>query len=452
MRIDDTDPDELDDEPAGKRSRRKWWVLGAAVMAAGAAITVVAITGDDDGSAVAGTTTVGETDTTIEDDEPDKPIVGPAADGYPDYGSDYMGPELDVLFQRVTDTGIRVTVHDNGDWGAWGEGGDVVPFEAPAAAPAVAPAVESTAAAVEPAPGGVIAPPTTVGVGGWVPAAWCSPIGGFRLTMSYKDAIGVAGGSRYTEPRDGIAATLFTSGYAEGVPFRVLVLQLAPDVTQAAVVWDDGATDAAAAVKGWVVLATPGEPSGKFDLTVQTGAGERRIAWDELPREGDIAWQKACNPPPPSLPDAGVQPADPAAAEQQIRDKFDLLWNTDVEFSDKGEQLLDDTTGVQDALDAVMDGGFAEVARTATHTMTELVFTSPTEAWFRYDIQSSTANFIDRYGIAYFIDGEWKFARAVICQDLSLAGGQCMPFVDQIYPPGSNPNGNFPPGVPIPID
>ena len=64
-----------------------------------------------------------------------------------------------------------------------------------------------------------------------------------------------------------------------------------------------------------------------------------------------------------------------------------------------------------------------------------MVFVSPDEAWFRYDIATTAGNFNDRFGIAYRIDGVWKITRAVICQDLSLAGGQCIPFSNSIQPP-----------------
>jgi hypothetical protein len=76
------------------------------------------------------------------------------------------------------------------------------------------------------------------------------------------------------------------------------------------------------------------------------------------------------------------------------------------------------------------------------------VFTSPTEAWFRYDIETNVTNFTDRFGIAFQIDGVWVIARAVICQDLALAGAQCFPFVDQIQPPGSQGGVG---GGPVPI-
>ncbi|MCE9623138.1 MAG: hypothetical protein K8R99_12410 [Actinomycetia bacterium] len=425
MRIADTDPDELDDNldddgrplrGPGSRRRKLSVMAGAAVVIAGGITAAVAFSGDDDDPAadVSKSTVVESSDTTGSGDGP-AVAVAPSPDGFPDYGSDYMGPQLDTMFQRTTDTGIRLVLQNSGDWQDFVFEGD-------------------TGFGVAETIAIPVAPPGTGQQSSWIAPQWCSPIGGFRLAMSFKDAIGIANGSRYGEPRDGLAATLFSSGYAEGVPFRALVLNLGDDVLSATATWADDASDTAVPVDGWVVLATPGEASGKFELVLQTETGERTVAWDEIPQDGDLEWQKDCSPPPPELPLAGGQPDDPAGAEAQIRANYDLLYDLDIAFADKAEQLLDDTTGVLDAIEQMREGGFADAAETSVHTMTDLVFVSPNEAWFTYDLETQFGGFANRFGIAYLIDGEWRFARAVVCQDLSLTGIPCNPPVNDIYP------------------
>ena len=167
---------------------------------------------------------------------------------------------------------------------------------------------------------------------------------------------------------------------------------------------------------------------------LQTAAGERTIPWDELPQDGDLTWQKDCSPPPPELPQPGEQPEDAEAAEAEIRANFIALFDRDAVFEDRAEQLLDDTTGLQDALDQLEAGGFADAAQTSSRTMTDLVFVSPDEAWFGYDLETVFSDFPSRFGIAYLIDGQWRIARAVICQDFALAGVYCNPPVNDIYP------------------
>jgi hypothetical protein len=224
-------------------------------------------------------------------------------------------------------------------------------------------------------------------------------------------------------------------GFAEGTPFRVLVLQVAPEVTSVSVRFADGAVDAATPTKGWLVLAVPGAQEGRFELAVQIAGEERAMSWREFPMLGDETWQIECTPPPPALPPAGPQPADAAAAEASIRERFDLLWDWETPRDEKPDDLLDDWTGVAEAVETVRQGGFGDTARTAEQIITELVFTSPTEAWFRYDIRTDITDFRDRFGYANFIDGSWRLARDMICQDLALAGAQCVPGFVAIQPP-----------------
>lgn len=436
MRIDDTDPDELDDLD-GRVARRTWLLLATAVLVIAGLVAAFLFVRGRDGEAVATTTVDAGPDTAVPDTEVDVVEVPPPDNVFPDFGSDYIGPELQLLYQRVTETGIRVTLQDSGDWNDFG-GEMVFPDQ---------PAVTTAESIAEAQPLGVIAPPDTVGNVGWQPAAWCNAVGGLRITMSFKEAIGVSNGQRYLEPRaGGVSVSLYSSGHAEGVPFRVLAMQVRPDVTLVTTTWADGMSDGGAPVNGWVAVASPGAANVAFDVTLESANGTDVIPFDDMPRDGDVEWQKGCNPPPPELPPAGEQPDDRDAAEQEVRAVFDLLWDRDIPLDEK--VVLDDDTGVAEAIDQVDNGGFGEAAETAVHTMTELVFTSPTEAWFMYDLETSVTNFPNRFGIAYRIDGVWVISRAVICQDLSLGGGQCFPFVDQIYPPGSQQPGPVP-GVPI---
>ncbi len=76
-------------------------------------------------------------------------------------------------------------------------------------------------------------------------------------------------------------------------------------------------------------------------------------------------------------------------------------------------------------------------------TIDELVFTTPAEAWFRYSIDTPGNDFDNRYGIAVLVDGVWKITRATVCQDLSLAGGDCGGGWQTIYPPGAFPDEEY---------
>ena len=55
-----------------------------------------------------------------------------------------------------------------------------------------------------------------------------------------------------------------------------------------------------------------------------------------------------------------------------------------------------------------MTGDFAAEAETAGHGIDEIVFPSPTTAWFRYTLYTDISVFTGRYGTAELVDGEME--------------------------------------------
>ena len=117
-----------------------------------------------------------------------------------------------------------------------------------------------------------------------------------------------------------------------------------------------------------------------------------------------------------------------------MRDVFTTLFGSTTPFEDQPAGLLDDDTGVAAAIEVARNGDYADAVATAEYTIEDFVFTSPTEAWFRYAINTGTSYFSQRYGTAHLIDGSWRISRGVICQDLALAGAPCEPDPGPIYP------------------
>jgi hypothetical protein len=215
------------------------------------------------------------------------------------------------------------------------------------------------------------------------------------------------------------------------------MVQARADITEVAVAWPDGATDRASVDDGVAVLVVPGGGAYDSDYTIEVtdAAGVRSLTVDDLQHWDDPVWREACQEPPPALPDAGEQPADPVAAEAAIRERFALLWDRGIDRADKPDDLLSDWTGVAEAADAVFAGEYGDSATHAVNTIEELVFVSPTDAWFRYTIDTDVAFFSDLYGTAALVEGVWQFPRALMCQNLGLAGPGCEPYEEQIYPP-----------------
>ena len=331
--------------------------------------------------------------------------------GYPAFGTQPM----ELLFERVTDGGFTLRAqlgqlweqYQDGDWGA----------------------------------------------GEWQPAPWCFESGQLRVSMTGNGIVDVGGVPWFSEPFKGRAVSSMLLGGNDSAPQWVVVVQAPLDVITVRIVFADGSIDAVAPQNGIAVLTGPGQPAEPvtddgytywmdpipaYEVTFEGGADPVSLSADAVGTWDDPEFRESCTPPPPALPDAGEQPADPTTAEAEVRAAMSTLYGT-VGTDDVGSDLIDDPTGVAEAREQVQEGGFADDAAGATATIDELVFTTPAEAWFRYSIDTPGNDFDNRYGIAVLVDGVWKITRATVCQDLALAGGDCGGGWQTIYPPGAFP-------------
>ncbi|HWL42786.1 MAG TPA: hypothetical protein VNQ73_07570 [Ilumatobacter sp.] len=278
------------------------------------------------------------------------------------------------------------------------------------------------------------------GVAGWEPAPWCYPQGELRITLDAPDLVDLVPLGHYASanPATGVVAQRAEAGLFDGRPVRVVVVQSTETVTSVTVRWDDGAADTAAVESSIAVLVVPGDGAWNrtFELDVTTAEGTTTFTSDQVDSSGGggAAHRAACLPPPPALPEAGEQPADPAGGWSAIQAAMDTLWNGELAIEQR-LAVLDDQAGIADALAELQQGSYAEAAASAVFTIDEHVFTSPTEAWFRYSIDTNITDFSERYGTATLVDGQWLLRRAMFCADLALAGAQCQPAEPAVYPP-----------------
>jgi len=295
------------------------------------------------------------------------------------------------------------------------------------------------------------------GAGDWQPAPWCYESGQLRVSMSGNGIVDIGGVSWYLEAFKGRAVSWLTLGGNDADPQWVVVVQAPADATNVRAAFADGSTEEVAPQNGIAVLSAPGEvstpidegdytywedPSPSFELTFEGGAEPITLGSNGVGNWDDPEFRESCTPPPPALPDAGEQPADPAAAEAEIRAAMTELYGA-IGAGAEGSDLIDDPTGVAEAREQVQEGGFADSAASAVATIAELVFTAPDEAWFRYSIDTNGNDFDNRYGIAVLVDGVWKITRSTVCQDLSMAGGDCGGEWQSIYPPGAFPEDSY---------
>lgn len=285
--------------------------------------------------------------------------------------------------------------------------------------------------------------PELPGLDGWRPAPWCTPQGSLRVSVATPGSMNLSWAPWYAEPRDGVAVSTFATGYVEGEPGFGAVVQVPDDVTSVEFVTPvgrDQVAPTAAATEDWAggvaVLLVPGEITDDLQVVLTSGEGERTLTPSTMAAMwGADVYRDECMPPPPPLPPAGEQPDDAAAAEAAVRAAWDA-----VHIGDDETRLaaIDDGTGLVAAWDELEQGPYAQAAATASFPVRELVFTTPDEAWFRYDVESEVADFSDRYGRAVLgEDGVWRITRDTVCQDLQLAGASCRPSVSQVLPPSA---------------
>jgi hypothetical protein len=276
--------------------------------------------------------------------------------------------------------------------------------------------------------------------GGWSPAPFCWPNGEMRVTLDSPDLVDVTSLPYFTELFDRVAVQVGSVGTSDGRPTRLALIQTDTDATEATITWSDGLNGSAPVITGSAIVAvsdaTDPELLWHLDYTVALSGptGTTSMTKAQLEHYDDPVWRTACEEPPPPLPDAGEQPSDPDAG-QLLADRFGELWSLDVPFAEKQENLLDDWTGVVAAAQGARTGPNADAVASATRTLDEYVFTSPTEAWLRYTIVTNVGTFGQRYATATLVDGAWQFPRAAVCQDFSLAGSSCQPAVEEIHPP-----------------
>ncbi len=272
-------------------------------------------------------------------------------------------------------------------------------------------------------------------VDSWMPAPWCYPDGEIRLAAASDTIIDVGTAPWYREPFQGRAVAMVLLGMPDGAPFWAIAVQAPEAVTMVDVVAPGGASDSAAPIDGVALLALPapgtvaeldlGGWGPTFDVVFDGGAGgSLAVSAGQVENVDEETYWEGCEPPPPPLPEAGPQPADPVAAEAAIVELMAALY-AETELGSESA-FLDDDTGVLAAREAVQAGSFADAASSVEATIEELVFTDPESATFRYRLETTVGRFGDRFGTAVVVDGEWRITRDTFCQDLALAGGPCV--------------------------
>ncbi len=142
---------------------------------------------------------------------------------------------------------------------------------------------------------------------------------------------------------------------------------------------------------------------------------------------GPVLPPTASNPlrPPQSaitLPSAGQQPTDAAAAQAAVVNAFDTVYTPDSPTSEKAA-LIEGFSGQIVVAAAAVDRKYPSLTASVTPQVLQVVFTSPTDAAVLYatNYQGHTV-MGPKIGYAVLDGGTWKVTRATFCQDIDNAG------------------------------
>ncbi len=114
-------------------------------------------------------------------------------------------------------------------------------------------------------------------------------------------------------------------------------------------------------------------------------------------------------------------PADPAAAKAQVEKNWAAFFDSKVSVEEKAKVLEHG-----DFLEPLL-GGFAgnTDAAVSSAEVTDVVFTSPTEAQVTYDLLLGGITVIsDSKGTAVLEDGVWKVSTKTLCALIELSGSE----------------------------
>ena len=128
---------------------------------------------------------------------------------------------------------------------------------------------------------------------------------------------------------------------------------------------------------------------------------------------------------PAALPEPGEQPADPAAAEEQVRNTYLTIADTTIPEEERA-QLSERPEVWLAAANAITQTQYWELIQEIRQQVDEVVFVSPTRAVLRFQLISEDP-IVPRHhiGEALLVDGRWVMAIATSCDLDSLAGVTC---------------------------
>lgn len=290
---------------------------------------------------------------------------------------------------------------------------------------------------------------------------WCTTVGGAAMTVIAPATVGQTSMPITKSAHPDGGGQMMTAGFIERAPLIGILTQTPPEVVVVRLIVAAVGVDEMKPVEGVSALALelpadavvgngfgegfPGPIPGNAQGTVEyeTANGDRTSMDIEQFNAGLPIWndQRCWNqgpvvepdpnappPKPPPLPPAGPQPDDPATARRSVENALTTLFTAPMEEGREYFDYIDDASGLDINIGPPDEANqqFIDLLEDSEVTMTGLVFISPVEAFFYYDMENSISGvFQNRLGRARFVDGAWKITRGTFCQELATVGGYC---------------------------
>ena len=231
----------------------------------------------------------------------------------------------------------------------------------------------------------------------WTPPGWCYPNAYVQADVSDSAIAAATSGALFAEQENGskVGGTLSIIGQAEQAVRWVVIAQGPSTAARIRATFPNGSSDEMAPVGGVAVLigtgaATAANASVNIEAFDAAGRslGTNKVANPADPyigAPGSLKDRNACVAPQ-TLPRAGVhQPADAAAARQDVIDLFDATYKHGISDS-SFVASFDDAHGFTDVAKQLRTGPYKQQANTAQMKLNDLVFLDPTTAAIQYEI------------------------------------------------------------------
>lgn len=168
----------------------------------------------------------------------------------------------------------------------------------------------------------------------------------------------------------------------------------------------------------------PCEPGGWSWGSPVTVELDLRSSWGRrFAQEYTTPGAGTSEPCPVRLPPEVSPPADRGAAVQQITDAYGIAYDANLP-ADLRLSRIEDSAGIDQAMGAAPGDPEADLAG-LRGVVTDVSFDRPDHATVAYRIEGPVT--MQRLGEAVLVDGQWKVARATVCEDLAMANVTCPP-------------------------